>query len=297
MKILWVSTSPIGPSGRILSIPYLGSSGSWIQTEYEGLEKNGVSMYFLCASPDIPLGEIEYSYSNEGEAYCVNLPKLSFGKKPPEKLKSDIESVIQKVNPDIIQIWGTESCISYLVSECCPDIKKVIYIQGLIGMHSRYMGGYIKSNEDKKYYRGVKLIEKLKTIVRNHFFKAQTYYEQKTLLNCSNIITDNNFTNAYCRSINNSIRSFEHRLHANELFKNETWDFSSCEKNSIFTVYGITPDKGLHQLLKATKIVKKTQKEIKVYIPGPYNIDNNGQLKLVKNMRPFERWMFNLLES
>lgn len=297
MKVLWVSTSPIGPASRILSFPYQGTSGGWIQTEYEALDFKDISLYFLCASPEIPLGEIKHASSNEGEAYCVNLPKISFGIKPPKTLKDNIEKIIQTVNPDIIQIWGTESCISYLASECCPQIKKVIFIQGLIGMHSRYMGGYVNLSNDKKHYKGVRLIDKLKNVARKRCFNAQINYEQKTLLNCLNIITDNDFTDAYCLSISGSIKSYKHHLYANELYRNESWDYNYCEKNSIFTIYGITADKGLHQLLKALRIVKKVKNDIRVYIPGTYNIDEKGHLKLIKSMRPFERWMYNFLNE
>ncbi|HAN21281.1 MAG: hypothetical protein A2Y15_02260 [Clostridiales bacterium GWF2_36_10] len=297
MKILWVSTSPIGPASRILSLPYQGTSGGWIQTEYEALSLQDVSMFFLCASPEIPLGQVKHASSSEGEAYCVNLPKISYGIKPSEVLKNNIENIIKEISPDIIQIWGTESCISYLASECCSQIKKVIFLQGLVGVHTRYMGGYIGLSKDRKYYKGVLLTEKLKNYIREHCFKNQVYYEQKALLNCSNVITDNDFTKAYCQFVSKDINSYNHSLFANNSFKNELWDYDQCEKNSIFTVYGITADKGLHQLLKSLIIVKKSNNDITLYIPGAYSSDNHGHLKLSKHMRPFERWMYNYIKE
>ncbi|MCF8020016.1 MAG: glycosyltransferase [Vallitaleaceae bacterium] len=295
MKMLWISTSPIGPAGRILSLPYQGTSGGWIQTEYEALSLEDQFIYFLCASPDVPLGQIKHAISIEGEAYCINLPKISYGKKPPKILKKNMEDVIKTINPDIIQIWGTESCISYLASECFPHIKKVIFIQGLIGMHARYIGGYINSFHDKKYYKGVSFIEIIKEIIKAFYFKNQIFYEQKTLTNCLNVISDNEYTKAYCMSISQDIVIYTHNLFANQLFKGMTWNYDHCEKESIFTVYGITAEKGLHQLLKALKIIKKVKENVVLYIPGPYNIDEKNHLKLSKSMRPFERWLYNYI--
>ena len=43
MRILWVSTSPMGPASRILKMPSPGSSGGWIQSEYEALVADGTA--------------------------------------------------------------------------------------------------------------------------------------------------------------------------------------------------------------------------------------------------------------
>ena len=48
MKVLWVSNSPIGPSAEILGKEYQGSSGGWIQSEYEALDKNALSNVLFC---------------------------------------------------------------------------------------------------------------------------------------------------------------------------------------------------------------------------------------------------------
>ena len=40
MRLLWISNSPIGPAAAILGEEYKGSSGGWIQSEYEALDKS-----------------------------------------------------------------------------------------------------------------------------------------------------------------------------------------------------------------------------------------------------------------
>lgn len=87
MRVLWVSTAPIGPAGRILNITPNATSGGWIQSEYDELlkENKKIDMFFLCGSREITPGEIRKSQTKEGTAYCINLPKISFGIKPSKK--------------------------------------------------------------------------------------------------------------------------------------------------------------------------------------------------------------------
>lgn len=58
MKVLWVSNSPIGPSAEILGKEYQGSSGGWIQSEYEALDKTLYQMFFLSTLPLVKRGEV-----------------------------------------------------------------------------------------------------------------------------------------------------------------------------------------------------------------------------------------------
>ena len=174
MKVLWVSNSPIGPSAEILGKEYQGSSGGWIQSEYEALDKTLYQMFFLSTLPLVKRGEVLHKKDEKGEVFCVNAPRLSYGIKTPEILQKNIQEIIDRIKPDIIQIWGTETWLSNSVSKCITDAKKVIFIQGLIGVHKRYLGGYFGDlKEDKKYLRGESLLCKCKGIFRKRNFLRQ----------------------------------------------------------------------------------------------------------------------------
>ena len=69
------------------------------------------------------------------------MPEMSFGIKPSPKMLHQISDTIQEIKPDIIQIWGTETVAQNAVASCATNIKKVVFIQGLIGIHARYYGG------------------------------------------------------------------------------------------------------------------------------------------------------------
>jgi glycosyltransferase involved in cell wall biosynthesis len=294
-KILWVSSSPIGPASRILDLSYEGQSGGWIQTEYETIDHNKSEMFFLTMISSDEIDKFLIKKSSEGTTYAIKRPKITFGLKPSKKHIRIISEIINIINPDVIQIWGTESFLSHAVIQSSEKYRKIIYVQGLIGMHKRYYNGYLNSREDKKYYRGVKILTRLKDIIRHHLFVKQSYLERYSFEHCKNVIIDNDFGKAYIESLSSQIRYFTHQLLPNQKFNQFKWELSKCDKNSIFTVFGITPDKGIHQLLKALKIVKRTIPEIKLYIPGNYPSLYDEKLRKCKNMTSYEKWIYNFL--
>lgn len=282
MKILWVSNSPIGPAAKILDEAYSGTSGGWIQSEYEALEKSNVEMAFICTSATVKKNEVIHKKNEMGEVYCFKAPRPSTGIKNPEYLVHGITKAIDEIKPDIIQIWGTETCVSNIVSSCAPHIPKIIFIQGLIGVHARYLGGYF-DQEQKRYVKHQTPIAFLKEFIRRRTFIRHVDIERQTIQNCRNIIADSHFVKDYCTTVGADIRCFQYPLLPNKLFYNYCWNMDSCRRHSIFTVFGSNSEKGLHQLIKAIAIVKPKYPDVIVNVPGSYPLDQNGKLLPSKN--------------
>lgn len=295
MKILWVSNSPIGPAAMILGEEYKGSSGGWIQSEYEALGKVNNQMFFLSTLPSVKKGDVLHKKNELGEIFCVNAPRLSYGISTPDILQKNIQEIIDTVNPDIIQIWGTETWISNAVSKCKTYVPKIIFIQGLIGVHKRYLGGYFGNNkEDRKYIQGESLVCKLKAVLRKRNFIRQGEVEKETIANCKNVIVDSDFAKAYCSSISTEIICHYHALLPNNLFFQKRWTLETCIKHSIFTVYGSSAEKGTQNLLKAVAIVKRRYPDVKAIIPGGYQLDSEGKL-LPSKSDSFQNVLFNMI--
>lgn len=283
MRVLWVSGRLIGPAATIINSDYKGTSGGWIQTEYEELNKSDIELFFLAG--------VKKSNAEKklGNVYCVNLPSVSNGIKAPQRLVSDVERIVDEIEPDVIHIWGTETCLQEAVSRVAPQIPKVVFIQGLIGMHQRYRGGYIEKMH-KSYTRSIPNIKRAEQLIRRLAFKRQVDIEQAILKRCKNVILDNDFSRAYCFAVDGGIRSFNRQLNANGCFRTEAWDIHSASRNTLFTVFGGSPDKGLHQLLKALVLVKREIIDVKLRIPGPFNLDLNGKV-INKRASSYEKWI------
>lgn len=296
MKVLWVSTSIIGPAAKILESDYNRTSGTWIATEYEELQ-NEAEVVFLCGTRKNLGGTYEHQKNENGEAYAIELPAPATGVYPSDAILNLVTSIVEQVKPDIIHIWGTETCIQTAAACVCPDIPKIVFIQGLIGIHSRYLGGYLKISP--KYYLSLRLIKQyLLKGLQDRLFKKQAEYEKLILTKVNNAIVDNLFSKAYCSSVSPSVRCYTKQLKANTVFTQEKWEYENCEKNTIFTVYAPNPDKGLHQLLKALSIVKKKHNNILLKIPGKYNFitDETGKITGKSSAcQPFENWIYDYI--
>ena len=275
MKILWVSNSPIGPAARILGENYSGTSGSWIVAEYEKLNKTNNEFFFLCSSRSVKAGQVVKKTSKEGSVYCVNSPRLCYGIKNPPHLVKTIEEIIKETDPDIIQIWGTETCISNIVASVATRCKKVVFMQGLMGVHQRYLGGGLNMGEYKEKPR---FFEYLREALRRKYFIKQVAVEKDTLKKCGNAIIDGTCAKAYVTTVDENIKAITYKLLPNEVFYKAKWDFSSCEKHSVFTVFSGNAEKGLHQLIKALALVRKRYPDVKLRVPGAYNINEQGRL-------------------
>lgn len=297
MKILWVMNSPIGPAASILGQTYGGTSGGWIQSEYEALLKQDVNFFVLSTLPSVKKGEILHKQSDIGELYCVHAPRVASGITVSQKLRENVLKTIRQINPDVIHIWGTETWLSNEVSKCKTDAPKVIYIQGLIGMHRRYLGGYFGNlSEDRKYCSQKALMVHAKSVFRNRGFLRQADVERETIANCGNVIVDSDFARAYCSSIRPDIRFFQHTLMPNQLFERRNWKLEQCNRHSIFTVYGNSAEKGTQNLLKAVAIVKGSIPDVTVLIPGIYDLDAQGKL-LPGQKGSFQNVLYRMIQD
>lgn len=295
MKVLWVMNSPIGPASVALGEQYGGSSGGWIQTEYEALQGTDVSLCFLCTLPTVAKGEIVHREHPIGDVYCLHAPRVSYGIQVPECLQKNVQQVIDGVQPDVIHIWGTETWLSNAVAHSTTAAPRIIFIQGLIGVHQRYLGGYFENMEvNKRYLKNVSIPCKLKSKLRSFLFKRQARVEADTISKCGNIISDNQFTEAYCRSLGEHIRCFKHALLPNQVFHRAKWSWEECNKHTIFTIYGSSEEKGTHQLLKALAIVKRKYPDVRAIIPGGYQLDADGRL-LPSKRDGFQQVLYNMI--
>lgn len=297
MRVLWVSNSPIGPAANILGEEYKGSSGGWIQSEYETLDKANVDLFILSTLSSVKRGKILCQKNEIGEVYCVHAPKLSTGVAAPQILQDNVREIIEKIKPDVIQIWGTETWLSSAVSKCKTAAPKIIYIQGLLGIHKRYLGGYFGNlSEDKKYSIGISLPIWGKSLYRKWSFLRQAEIEQETIRNCKNVILDSDFAKSYCYSISSDVRSFHRVLMPNTLFQKRNWKIERCQKHSIFTIFGSSAEKGTHNLLKAVSIVKRNFPDITVNIPGIYDLDAQGSLMPGKK-GSFQNVLYSMIQD
>jgi glycosyltransferase involved in cell wall biosynthesis len=294
MKVLWITTTPRKNISEIFdNQKYKDISGVWIDAAYNQIlkdpESKDIHLDFAAGDKKIPLGKIVKKEKNGSVAYLTHLPKISFGKSGGKKSVQAWKKILDEEKPDVIHLWGCESSVAYDVTLANEgNIPTIIYIQGVIGIHCLYKAGHIEEElahprnlwwKKELYLKGIK----------QKYYQKQAELEKTIIAHASAIITDNEFTQNYYRLLNPSVLFISSPLPIGEPFFTHSWSLEKCQRKTIFTVFGTDPNKGLHQLLKAIKIVKETIPDIKVILPGTYELSKGKKARKSK-MSLFEMW-------
>ena len=281
MTILWVCSSPIGPAAELLNIGYGGTSGGWIGAEFEKIKNDGDEFAFLTMRRSVKRGGILKKSGSKGNVYCIHSPVQTYGIDAPGWMKENIHEVYRMFSPDIIQIWGTESVLSVTACAVASEAKKIIFLQGIIGYYVRYKKRCVDDNAIRSLkYRAA---ESLKT----RLYTKQAEMEKQALHMVNAVILDNDFSQAYCRSINSDLQMIRYPLLPKPCFFSGGRTKEKTEPFSIFTVAGATPMKGLHMLLRAVFLIKNRFPGVRVYIPGSFNQNAGG----------YERFLYRLISK
>lgn len=288
MKVLWVCTSPVGPMAKALDRSYQGSSGGWITAEYERIKNSGFKIAFLTVNGSVKRGEILRKEYEGSYMFYIGSPKPGFGIKPPEWMRRNIKTVYDEFCPDLIQIWGTESVLSCAAATCSTEKKKLIFLQGIIGIYVRYKK--VCLYDEKQISFKYKLTEKLK----NSLYQKQADFERKALEHADGVILDNDFSEAYCTSANPELKIIRYPLLPQKPYYRNHWDHSECEPHSVFTVAGSSPMKGLHQLLRIVSRLKDRFKDVKLYVPGSFS---NALREMKGGASDYEKLLYKIIQE
>ena len=254
MRILWITNVPIYRRDKQIY------GGGWLNGAYN---QAVLAHSIFVAFPDKENSDNEDSYSFKTKVNTLV---------PAASVKRRLVEIIEKVNPDIIHIWGTEYVHSFsaisAAKECGLIKKTVVSIQGLTSVYSLFyyaevpiwarMG--LSINEIR---RGTSLtIQKLKFYLRGK-------YEVTTLREATWCIGRTDWDEAYCKKYNNSIGYRKcNEILRDSFYTSEKWDYERCVSNSIFFSQAHYPIKGLHRLLLVLSGIVKKYPQTKVFVAG-----------------------------
>ncbi|MEM6542975.1 MAG: glycosyltransferase, partial [Bacteroidota bacterium] len=126
MKILWV-VNTLFPDLSIALGKKLPTAGGWMYGLARDMVERGVQLTVVTARPDLP------DFQKEINTITYYLMQ---GKKGRERYDSTLENkwktIVERVQPDLIHIHGTEYAHGLSLLRTFPDLKYVVSIQGLI---------------------------------------------------------------------------------------------------------------------------------------------------------------------
>lgn len=266
-KILWIANGIIEKIGMGTDISQ-GDIG-WISSIVENLvQAYEVELIYLF--PQTIEKRIISGICNEIKYYAFYQNEKKSWKRS-SLVENQIYDVVNTETPDVIQIWGTEFAHSLDAFEAIKRLgmekQTIVYIQGLVSVYAeQYYAGL-----PERIIHGVTFRDACRN---DNIRQARTKYakrgrnEVKLISEAKHVLGRTDWDLAHCKKINSNVIYHKCNESMREVFFQEEWNYSKCEKYSIFVTQGNYPIKGFHYLLEAITLVKRRYPEIQVYIAG-----------------------------
>ncbi|PLT31791.1 glycosyltransferase family 4 protein [Peribacillus deserti] len=262
MKILWLCNIPLPRISKALSMPAY-NIGGWLSGLSESLLEEKDIDFNIC----FPLkGEMNLVEGNVDGINYFGFP--SKNKNNYSYLEETFKYVINKVNPDLLHIFGTENPYALTMINAFNNPEKtVINIQGLVSAISKHYYSGLPYNVVYRYTLR-DIIKRQNIVSDKKKFEKNGHYEKEAIKKVKNIIGRTDWDKACSTQINPNASYY----HLNEIlrteFYNHEWDLNKSERNSIFISQAMYPIKGLHFVIKALSLVVKKYPEVHLYIAG-----------------------------
>ncbi len=181
----------------------------------------------------------------------------------------DCQRVLDEFKPDVIHIHGTEYAMGAAMVRIKPRIPVLLTIQGILTRISEeYYGGLPFSERIK--IKTLKSLLKLKTpFFAKQLMAKNAKRERFVLQNIKHVTGRTEWDKAVMLSINDEL--IYHRFNYNlrgVFYGAPKWNIANTEKHTIYTGAAPYTLKGLHILLRAVAIVKKTYPHVRLLVPA-----------------------------
>jgi len=265
VRILWVTFAVLGKASELF-YGKISQGGGWIDACANHLLPNLNDSSLTILS----LGKTnrEKLDQDTGILYieCSDVQKRrgNYRKKDTEKWRD----IIYRFSPDIIQVFGTEFSNGLNIIEAAENIPVLFYIQGIMASFEPFKFGGLEIREMIRSGSIHSFLKAYKFKADYKMYLNQMPYEAEMIRKCQGVIVDGEWSKFYLQKYNQNVRVLEQYLPISAVYQREKWTYEKCDKNTIFTIAGRTPYKGLHNLIKALSIVRETIPEVKLFIPG-----------------------------
>lgn len=290
MKSLWIVNKCCGALHQKL-YGKKSTGGQWLEAMLEEAyqhKDDQIVVVTIEKSPKLQYfndGNISY-YTLEGE------PNANYDYKSKKALSS-WKNIIEKEQPDIIEIWGTEFPHSLAALNAAPQIPSVVYVQGILDSISKY---YLSGLTDQEIKKAITIRDILtRTTIRQtkKTYAKRFCYEKEIVQKAGHIIVENQWAKAYYTKINPDIQAHFLSISISKSFQAHTWGEEEMLAHTLMCPAANYPIKGLHMLLKALVIVKRIYPDIHLNIPGTVlketkslksKLKQNGYDRLIRQM-------------
>lgn len=292
MKILWITNMPVGAMAEYLTGQ--PSHGLWIDALRYDFEKHHEHTLIIASVGDV---KKTLKIEKNSTVYYL-LPGKSATQYNCEDSKrvDEWKEIMNECKPDLIQVWGSEFQHGVAALRSAESIPAVVYVQGLAESLARY---YFAGMTVKEIHKAVTLrdvIEKNTFTQQKRGWEKQIPYEKELMTRAGNVIGENLWCRAHCRSIAAEAKYHVCPLSIGEAFFQQSWELENTEDFTIICNAANYPLKGLQTLLRAIPLIKRRYPKVKLYVPGNSLRQGNDLKTRLKNTG-FDKYIKGLLKE
>lgn len=285
IKVMWICNTYTVDVAKKKNIP-VPKAGGWLTGLSEAL-KNNDSVSIIYCYPKIGDQEQDEFEIDGIKYYSFYSPKLygvlniESDKDVPLKRKQ-ISDIIGKEKPDILHIFGTEYVHSLIAVQEAKKrrIKTVCSIQGLISVYQDRYLDYIPYHLWHK--ANISSIFRKTLYGQMKKMSQRSYNEIAALKLCDNVIGRTDWDRVHTYFINKGRTYYFCNETLRDEFYQSEWDYSRCQKHSIFVSQGSSPIKGICNVIQAIALIKDEFEDIKLYIAGNDFVSNSTLMSKLK---------------
>lgn len=292
MKILWIVNTLLGPLGEKLAGER--NNGVWMDAMLEKYKNNKdhtltiATTYWIKEPVTIEESDIRY-------CALPDTPPILYNENKPSNI-SCWKKFIEDVDPDIIQVWGTEFTHGLCALRVAKNIPSVIYMQGYLTSIARH---YFAGITDKELNRSITFrdIVKRDTIKQQRKKYEKSAVKEKEMFRLAkNIICENDWCENSIRAQVSDVNIYRCPLSVGSVFSHYKWDIDKATKHSVICNASGYSIKGLHMLLRAIALLKDKYPDIKVYVPGD-KVVSDGSIKSIISKRGYTKYLESLIKK
>lgn len=292
MKILWITNTPLGVLGK--HINGKEPNGLWMSALLNDFIQEEEHQVIVATS--IATSKT-LRFEEDGIVY-YGLPDqvpLLYDENRKENSQAWKE-MIDKEQPDLIQIWGTEFTHGLCALRVAGNIPSVIYMQGYLQSIARHYLAGMTHKELKTSVTFRDIIKNDSIIQQQKKYIASVKKEKEMLALSGAIICENDWCEDSIKAVLPDIKVYRCPLSVNHVFSEKKWDVNRAEPHSIICTASGYPLKGLHMMLKATALLKKEYPDVKLYVPGPKMI-SDGSIQWMLRKRGYTKYIEQLIKK
>lgn len=299
IKVLWVCNVPIPRIANAIGMQVPNICG-WLAGFADVLEKSE-EIELHISFPILGLEEIKDGKVGNIHYYAFNQPKV-WGILPVEdqihiskEMKEHIKIIINKVQPDILHVFGTEYPHSTVAVRIFnrPE-RTVVNIQGLTSYYWIHYNTGIPYEELKRF--AISNLVRGNLISQAKKMKRRGEFETETLKQSGHVIGRTDWDEACTSQTNPKAKYHFCNESLRESFYSGNWNFKACQENSIFMSQASYPVKGLHFMLRALPEIIRVYPNTHLYIAGN-DLTRSDNIYEKLKMSSFAKYIKKLIEN